>query len=160
MKRKYTTLSVFDGNPLVVFCVFFTISILISLVINTILGGTVHFTAIGLINLAVLCATPIVTWTMFDYVPILKHLNDDTCSPWISIPVHFIFSSSVLMLFVFVRGLFLPWPPNAYWDMFFSYMNGYVVIVSGAIVIDLYKTATANKNLKKIQASLGNFYEN
>jgi len=153
MKKK-STLSFFDTNPFVIFCVIFAVMIIVNAAIG-ILSNEAFYLSVGqLRDLAILCIAPVVTLTLLKRVPFLKYFNDDDCSPWISVPVHYMISSAILLLSTFAIARFEPAPAEAYISAIFSYTQGYIVVVILAVIIEIRKMSTVNKNLKKIQNSL------
>jgi hypothetical protein len=159
MKKK-KTLSFFDTNPFVLFCVIFSVAMVVNglifhgLVLGIIFGEPFYFTIGHLIDTATLSAVPVVTIVLFGKVPLLKYFNDDNCSPWISVPVHYVISSALLLLFTFVIAHFEPAPAGVYISAILPYTQGYIVVVILAIVIEVRKISNVNRNLKKIQDSL------
>lgn len=154
MKKKHSRLEIFGANPFVMFCVFFTISIAINIVIGTIFGSEpVSFGIPSLINIAIVCIAPIVPFFIFEYVPMPSPINDDTYSIWVSAPLHYLVSSGVILLALFIWGRFESVETNMYWQSIFSYTQTYVMIIVVVVFIDIIQTSTTNKNLRKIQRS-------
>jgi len=106
-----------------------------------------------IINSVIICSAPIMTILLFNHIPALKYFNNDDCSPWIYTPVHYLISSGLLMLSVFVLGLFVTIHIEAYRNVIVAYTQGYIIVIFIAIIIDVHKVAVANKNLLKIQIS-------
>jgi hypothetical protein len=153
MKKK-TSLSFFDTNPFILFCVIFAVMIIVNVAIG-ILSNEAFYLGVGqLRDSAILCLAPIAALMLFKRVPFLKYFNDDDCSPWISVPTHYVISSAILLLATFAIARFEPAPAGAYISAIFSYTQGYAVVVVLAIVIEIRKMSNVNKNLKKIQDSL------
>jgi len=97
---------------------------------------------------------PILPLTILQYLWKSNVINDKDYLLWGGIPLHYLISCGLIVFFTFLRSLFEPIPQGAYLNTFINYTMVYAVILIGAVVIDLTQTATANKNLKKIQASL------
>jgi len=160
MKQKFT-LSFFDANPLILFCVIFAVGIIINgilingLVLSIILGNHFTFGFGHLIDTATLSAAPVLTIILFSKIPLFKYFNDDDCSPWIIVPVHYLISCALLFLFGIVLSIirFEPVPINALFSTVFIYSQIYVAIVILSIVIEVRKMAKVNSKLKKLQES-------
>jgi len=158
MKKK-PALSLFDMNPFILFCVIFSVTIVINgliihgLVLGVILGEPFYLSIGHLLDSAVLSAVPVVTLVLFGKVPFLKYFNDDERSPWISIPAHYIISSVLLMLFGLVLTISRaePVPPSEYLGLLGVYTQGYIIVVLAAAILEFSKIASVNNNLKKIQ---------
>jgi len=151
MKKNNINLSVFDANPFVLFSVFFTVSFAISVAFNLFHSEPLFIGVQGIIGTALFCAVPVVTIVLFDIIPLLRPLNDDNCSLWISIPVHFVISCGLLLLAILAWGVLGSSFSGIFWGVIVTYMQGYTVIILGAIIIDVWKTKKANNQLKKIQ---------
>jgi len=160
MNRKFT-LSFFDTNPLILFCVIFAAGVLINgiLIHGVILGffGGRPFT-IGLwhlIDTAILSTAPVMTIVMFSKLPFLKKFDEKDSSPWIIVPLHYVISCALLLLVGFaittVRSEFASL--SDYFALVSVFTQGYVVVVILAILFDITKMEKVNKNLKKIQES-------
>ena len=147
---KMSRLSAFDANSFVLFSVFFTVSIAMSVIITTLHGYEFTIGHRGIISTALFCATPIVTMVLFAKIPPLQWLESDDTSLWVAIPIHFAVSCGLLLGAIFVWGLIDPLPNLVYWNVTLTYIQGYVTIVVGAVVIDILKTSNANKNLRKL----------
>ena len=160
MRKKSIRLSVLNANPFVIFCIIFTVSIIVT-VMSRILSGELHYISlIDTMDSFVICSAPIVTLVLFYRVPVLKYLSSDDCSRWISILVHYLISSGLLILSVFVMGLVMPVHADAYRNVIVAYTRGYAMVILVAIIIDVRKVAVANKNLRKIQGSKHNANKN
>ena len=151
VSAKMSRLSAFDINPLVLFSVFFTVSIAMATTINALHGYELIIGYRGIISTAMFCAAPILTIMLFTAIPPLRRLESDDASLWVAIPIHFAVSCGMLLGAIFVWGLIESLPNVVYLNVILSYIQGYVTIVLGAIVIDVFKTSNANKNLKKLQ---------
>ena len=152
MRERKIHMSVFANHPLIIFCVLFALNIMATAVLLMFSSELYHLSLQNIIDSAVLCAAPVLTIVIFKHVPVLKYFYNDYRSLWIFLLVHYLFSSGLLMLLVFVCGLFLTLHPGIYRYMIIAYTQGYVVVVLTAIIIDVCKISAANKNLRKIQA--------
>jgi len=125
--------------------------------ITTILGiltdEPFYLSARQLTDSAILCAVPVATLAMFDRVSFLKYFGDDDCSPWVSVPTHYLISC-ILLLLISVAIDRLKSPINEYVNVILSYTQGYVVVVILAALNEIGKVSNVNRNLKKIQDSL------
>ena len=151
--RKKVSLSFFDMNPFIMFCIIFAIMIGITAVFGIFSDGQFYISARQLAESAILCAVPIATLVMFDRVPFLKYFSDEDCSPWVSVPTHYVISSVLLLLISFAIDR-LQSPMSEYMNVIISYTQGYVVVVILAIINEIGKVSNVNRNLRKIQESL------
>ena len=150
--RKKTKLSFFDMNPFIMFCIVFAIMIGITAIFGILSDGPFYISARQLAESAILCAVPIAVLVMFERVPFLKYFNDEDCSPWISVPVHYVISSVLLLLITFAIDRFQS-PISGYMDAIISYTQGYAIVVVLAVINETGKVSNVNKNLRKIQES-------
>ena len=151
--RKKTELTFFDMNPAVLFCVIYVITILINGVVLAVFSGAHHISIGHLLDNAILCAAPVVALIFFRRVPLLQYFNDDDCSPWVSVPVHYIISCALLMLVGFVLTIVRSEPAALidYLSLIAVYTQGYVIVVLVAIVSEFAKIGNLNSSLRKIQ---------
>ena len=154
MKKK-SSLTFFDMNPIALFCVIYAVTILINGVILGTLSNVAYISILHLIDNAILCGAPIVTLILFKRVPLLKYFDDDECSPWISVPVHYVLSCVLLLLVGFVITIIrtAPAPLADYLSLVGVYTQGYIIMVILAVVIEVTKMEGVNKNIKIIQDS-------
>jgi len=152
MRERKIQLSVFSSNRFILFCVIFTVNIMAEVGLSIFSGKAYYFGVYHVLNPFVICSAPIMTFLIFDHVPALKYFLNDDCKLWIYVLVHYLISSGVLMLSVFVLGLFVPMHADAYRNAIISYTQGFIIVILCAIIIDFRKIAVANKNLRKIQA--------
>ena len=146
MKEKKSLLRyLIFGNKLVIISVFFTMATVTDVVLCTILGHETATTHVHLFNRLMVCAIGALPLGLFKYF--------EKLSMWAIFPIHYIVSSGLVMLYVYICGFFETLHPDAYRDMFRSVAIMYAIIVIGALIIDLTRTAGANKDLKKIQSS-------
>lgn len=153
-KIKFTF---FDMHPFILFCVMYTTTLVIASVLTVIFTDEQYVYTLNLFAYGLLCAAPVVTLMLFTHVPFLRFLNDDDCSPWVSIPVHYVISC-VLVILTFlaldaVRSLDAQ--VSEYVSLIGVYTQGYIVVVLVAAVIEIFQTETVNGNLKKIRKSKG-----
>jgi len=154
MKKKHLGLAIFGVNPLILFCIFFTVSMTLSTLVSAITGTVPISPLVHLLSVAVYCATPLIPFFLFEYIPTPKHTNENSYSFWVSVLLHYLISSGFVVLYIFIWRLIEPTLPITYFNSILSYTQGYILIMSSALGIEFYKTATANKNLQKIRESL------
>ncbi|MCL2204282.1 MAG: hypothetical protein FWB88_10140 [Defluviitaleaceae bacterium] len=153
--RKKPAFTFFDMNPLILFCVIYVVTILINAVILGALSNVAYISIRHLTDNAILCGAPVVTLILFRRVPLLKYFDDDDCSPWISVSVHYVLSCALLLGFGFVLAVIRAVPATLadYLGLIGVYTQGYIVVVIFGVVIEVSKVESVNKNLKIIQES-------
>jgi hypothetical protein len=72
-------------------------------------------------------------------------------SMWAVMPIYYALSCGLTMLNVFISSFFYEMHPNAYGDQFRAYNIMFWLIIFGVLVIDLSRTALANRALRKIK---------
>ena len=156
--RKKSSLAFFEMNPFVLFCVIYVITITINGVILGTLSNVQYISILHLLDNAILCGVPFLVFTLFRNVPFLKRFDGDDCSPWISVPVHYIISCLLLLVIYFTFAIIrsIPAVASDYLGLLGMYTRGYVIVVLLAVTVQVYKVEKVNKNLKKIQESLNN----
>jgi len=160
MKKQYSFESLFGGNKIVLLCIIFTVHIIIETIFSTIGGRTTYLSMGFLVWSILLLSAPVLPLAVFQYLWKSNVISDKDYLLWGGIPLHYIISSGLIMLFTFIRSLFEPLPQGSYLNALINYTVVYAIILIGAVVIDLAQTATANDNLKKIQARLNNSNKN
>jgi len=155
MRKRYSFESLFEGNKIVLMCVLFTVSILIETISNTICGRTTHLSMEFLLWSFLNLSAPIIPIALFQFLWKSNYIRDKDYLFWACIPLHYLISIGLIMVFTFIRTFFEPWTHefNVYLMTFINYTAVYIIIITGAIVIDLVQTSTANRNLSIIQAS-------
>ena len=148
MRKEYSFQRLFDGNVLVLACVLFTISMLVNTVASTI-AGREHISTIWDF---IFLSAPIIPIAIFKHLWQSGVISKNEYLFWGSIPVFYLMSFGLTMLYTFLQGLFSPMTPN-YFMTFINYTIMFAAVLFGAIIIDLVQTAKANDNLKKIHAS-------
>jgi CubicO group peptidase (beta-lactamase class C family) len=120
--------------------------------VNTIIGGSVYISLLSLAWTLGFLSVPILTFSvfqrLFDYIAEKDYLF------WVSVPLHYLISLGLIMVFTIVQSFFEPLSQGIYFLRFRDYTVLYVFILVGAIVIDLAQTAKDNRNLSKIHAKL------
>jgi len=116
---------------------------LVDISLSTMFGRELYSTYAHLLSRLVLCSIPVLPLIAFRFI-------NEKYSIWAVLPVHYIICSGLVMLYVFVLGLFAELHPDAYIDMFRSFSMIYALVIIGTLIIDLYQTAKANKNLRAI----------
>jgi len=154
MKNRYSFQRLFDGNPIVLMCVFYTISIKINAVSRFAVGEVFYIDFSFFIWSMIFLTAPILPIEILKRLWKSDYINDRDYLFWAGIPMYFVMSCGLALFYTFLQSLFEPLPPNAYFYTFINYTTLFVIITIGAIVIDLMLTARDNKNLKKIQAKI------
>ena len=160
MNRKFKFLSVFDINPLMLFCIFFTVTTAINAVMS--IGSETQQTFFHMtFGQAVLCAIPILSSMVLNLKPISKRLDESVYGVVIGLILLFIVSIGMVILASFVGSLFIPLPYDISWgmatrDSVISFIQGFAFMLLGAKIIDIRRTLTANNDLRTIQKSLAN----
>ena len=155
MKKHYSFESLFEGNKIVLMCVLFTVIIIFTTVSNAVMGRETYLSIWILIWAILSLAAPVLPMSLFQYLWKSDIVSDKDYLLWFGIPSHYIISSGLQLLFMFIRGFFEPLPQGIYLGVFIQYTVVYIITIIGAVAVDLMKTATANKNLRKIQESQG-----
>jgi len=157
MNKKLSFLSVFEVNPLVLFSVFFTISIIIAAVASTIIEIQEPFFRV-ILGLAISCAAPVLALIALNTKSISKRIDDMESGLIIGLLFHFTTTIGIVTLAVIVLWLLFPLPDDlslgiTVWRDIRFIIQSYIVILLGAKIIDIRKTASTNRYLKIIQAS-------
>jgi len=152
MRKRHSYDRLFEGNILVVFCVIFTVSIFVTVILNTVFGGTFSMSIQNLIWTVVFISAPLLPLALFTHLWKSNCIAENDYLFWIGIPAHYAVSSALTMLFVFIQSRLHSLPLSTYLDALINYTVMYAIVVAGAVVVDLLQTGTANKNLRKIQA--------
>jgi len=148
MKKRYSFESLFEGNLFVLACVLYTVSTLVTVVVNTIAGSMENVSAPSLWDFIFLGAIilPHTIWKS-DYIQKKEYPF------WIDITAFYLTALGLVMFATFVQGFFDDLPDRSYFYTFINFTTMFFIVLVGAVVVDFMKTATANKNLKKIQIS-------
>lgn len=141
--KKSVFKTMIHGNKLVIMCVFFTAATILDMLICTILKTETATTYEHLLSRMVLCVLTIPPLSLFKYF--------EKLSMWAIFPMHYAACCLLSTLYVYIDGFFVDLHPNAYRDIFRSVTLMYLVFISCALIIDLARTARANKELKRIQ---------
>jgi hypothetical protein len=149
MKTNKTSLfqSMIYGNKLVLVCVFFTMATVLDVVLCTINGWEPYTSFKHLTDRLIVCSITVLPLMVF------KHF--EKWSVWAVMPIYYVLSCGFTMLNVFVNSFFYVLHPDAYRDQFRAYNIMFWLIILGVLVIDLTRTALANRALRKI-SSQGN----
>ena len=154
MKRTFSFDKMFEVNKLVLICVVFSVLIVFVAIGGAITGDVTNIDFEFVVwNLAYISA-PILSISIIQYLWKLDYITDKGFLFWAAIPLHYLFSFGLILSLTFVRSFFVDLPQGIYLFRFRDFTAIYVIIVIGGIVIDILHTATDNKNLRKIQASL------
>ena len=159
MKRRNMYKSVFDANRFILFCVIFTVSMIITMMLEMLIGGMFYLNIFDFFAIIIFCAAPVMALVLFDHTPGLKYFRDDRCNPWLGILANYLTSMGLIMLVVFVLGFFEPFSLHPHWSIsrkiFVQYTPAYGVVMLGMVIIDINKIAKANGNLQKIKKHHG-----
>jgi len=150
MRKRYSFESMFDGNILVIFCVLFTVSMIFETIFSVIGGGTIH---VSMIWRTIWLSATLLPLALFQYLWKSHYIDERSYYFWVGIPMHYLISGGLLLLYLFIWGFFEHLTPNAYLITLANYTVGYMIVMGGAAVIHFMQTSRANKNLRKIQAS-------
>ena len=151
MRRRYSFENLFEGNKVVLMCILFTTNIIIETISNTIGGRATYLSVGSLVWLIVYVSAPILPIAIFQRLRNSNFIDDKNYLFWGAIPLHYIVSCGLTLLFTFVRSFFESLPQSIYLVVFINYTIIYVIILISAVIIDITQTATANSNLRKIQ---------
>ncbi|MCL2843454.1 MAG: hypothetical protein FWE28_08355 [Oscillospiraceae bacterium] len=156
MRKRYSFENLFEGNKVVLMCILFTVHIILETIFSTIAGRTTYLSMGMLIWSLVALVAPILPIALFQYLWKSDFISDKDYLFWGAIPSHYIISCGLTLLFTFIRSFFELLPQNFYLVAFINYTAIYLIILIGAVVVDLTQTANANDNLRKIQTHLSN----
>jgi|GEM_PF-7016657 len=156
MKKRLSYLLIFDTNPLLLFCVFFTISIMTAAFSVAIAESqNVDFVRVVIFN-AAYCLAPVIPLIVLNRGAIGKKLDAAEHGLLIGLITHFITSCALNIFFTWIIiQIFTIGEGISYWAVIRGGLGGYIriyILISiGAIIIDFYNTARANRSLRAIQ---------
>jgi len=155
MIKRYSFEKLFEGNKLVLFCIIYTISIVIATISSHVANAPFYLTLDGMVASFLYLSAPILPLSLCQHLFQLKYIDEKSYHFWVGIPVHFVVSSVLLMFIVFMLGILRQanFGIAAYLSILGNYAITYIIIMAGGIVIDLIQTANVNNNLKKIRRS-------
>jgi hypothetical protein len=145
----------FEGNLLVLYCVIFTVSLIVMTIASTIWGGRIYLSIEFLLWNFVFISAPLLPLGVFKHLWKSNRIHERDYIFWVSVPLHYLISCGLTALFVFIQGLFMPLSQGVYFIALVNYTIMYAIILIGAAAIDLLQTSAANRNLKKIQERTG-----
>lgn len=151
MSRRYAFDRLFEGNKLVLMCVFFTISIISATITSAITGEQIYLNLRSVITNIVYLSVPVIPLAVAQHLLNKKRISEEKYCFWVGIPMHYFVSCGILVVFLSIHHMFRPVSFRAYVESIIGYTFAYVVIILGAAVIDLIQTASANRQLKKIR---------
>jgi len=151
MRKRHSFDRLFEGNMLVLFCVIFTVIIIVEVILATIRGSTVHLSVQSLIWHVIFISAPLLPLAIFQYLWRSNYIGERDYLFWVSIPLHYLISCGITLLYLFIRSFFVPLTQRIYLVVLINYSIMYIIILAGAVIIDLLQTAKANRNLRKIQ---------
>jgi len=143
----------FEGNKFVLMCVFFTAILTIETVSNSI-SGSETILNIGILIWGFLSLGAVVLpISLVQYLYKSDIISEENILLRAIFPFHYVASSVLQMFLIFLRSFFEPLPQGIYLVALTQYTVSYVIIVIGAVIVNLIQTARDNKNLRKIQAN-------
>jgi len=153
MRKRYSFYRLFEGNMLVLFCIFFTVTIIGDVIFAAVRGNAVNLSSLTLIWRVVLLSAPLVPFAILRHLWRSDYIDEKDYLFWGSVPMHYLISAGLLLLYLFIWGLFMPLSLSLriVQNALVNYTIVYIITIAGAIVIDLLQIARANRNLKKIQ---------
>jgi len=161
LNKRYFFDSLFEGNPLVLLCVLFTLNILTGAIFSAITGLQFTLSSRGIFVQLLYSSPPVIAIAVPAFFHKRKIIDESSYYFWTGIPMHYITSGLLLSVYVFFVRLIFPPPPEitafqVHAQMILNFTIGYIFIVLGAIVICLIQIALANRALKQIQQSQKN----
>jgi len=136
----------------VLFCVIFTIVIIIEAITNTIVGAEVNLGIDFVVWVCVFLIAPILPLALLKRLWKSTYIAEKNQLYLGSLLLHYLISCGLMMFFTFMQGFFEPLQEGLYLFRFVMYTAIYVVTIIGAIIIDLARTANDNENLRKLHA--------
>jgi len=152
MKKRYYFDGLFEGNLFIVFCVIFSVIIMVQALINTILGTTAEFSALTL-QLAAYTGVPMFVIGFPRHLFAKNYISEKVYDTLNTILAHYIASCFLLMLYSAMLRVFTEVSRNIYFETIIFFTAGYIVVHIAAIIVTFVQIQTANKNLKKIHDS-------
>ena len=162
MNKQLSFLSVFEIKPFQLFCILFTISAIITALLSLIFEIEIQVPFNRMIlDISVICGAPVLALMILNAESISKRIDEMENDVVISLLLHFIITIGFVVLACFVLIPFTALPDDfslgiAIWNAVFSMIQSYVITLLCAKIIDIHKTAVANRSLKIIQNSLKN----
>jgi len=152
MKKKYYFDGLFEGNLFIVFCVIFSIAIIINALINMLFGSMNDFTAMAL-QMAAYTAAPIFALGFPRHLSAKNYISEKSFDILNSILAHYITSCILLMPYAAILRVFADASRLIYLETIVFFTVGYIIVHIGAVVVTFVQIQTANKNLKKIHGN-------
>ena len=156
MRKRRSFDRLFEGNMLVVFCVLFTAAVILSAIINTIFGAEFTLSMRNIIVTAVFLSAPLLPLSICKHLLKANYITERDYLFWIGIPIHYFVSAGITMFYSLIWSIFEQIPPIVFLTTLIEFTVMYAIVIGGAVVVDFCQTSTANKNLRKIQASQNN----
>ncbi|MCL2840644.1 MAG: hypothetical protein FWE05_07695 [Defluviitaleaceae bacterium] len=155
MFRRFSFDKMFEGNKLVLICILITIHVVISTIVHALAGSYFTLSLSGLFWVIIYSTAPILPIAICQHLMKLNKISEKRYEFLTSIPPHFIFSCGLLVFYVFLMGLWQStlFPVSVYLITITNYVVGYILVISGAAMIDAIQTAAVNRDLKKIRES-------
>ncbi|MCL1863826.1 MAG: hypothetical protein FWF78_09705 [Defluviitaleaceae bacterium] len=150
-RRPYDRL--FEGNILVLYCVIFTANIIFITLLSSVRGVEFTLNIRILVWMFVFLSAPLLPLWVFKRLWQSDRIPENSYIFWISIPAHYVISSGLTLIFVFIQGIFEPLPRIVYLYSLIQYTIMYAIVIVSAVIIDLMQTSKVNRNLQIIQKS-------
>ena len=157
MNRKLSFLSAFEMKPIELFSYFFTINVIITAIASAVIETQVLFFH-EILGSVVFCAAPVLALVALNTKSVSKRVDDMENGLAVGLLFHFIMTISIVVFAAVAWHTFLPLHGNGSLGVFirgnvFAMLQGYAIALLAAKIIDVRKTASANRYLKIIQAS-------
>jgi len=160
VNKRLSFLSVFEIKPFELFCILFTINVIIVTISSFIVEILIPFERV-ILDIIMFCGIPVLALMILGVESVSKRIDNMKNGMVIGLLLHFIMTIVLVVLSCFLLMLIAPLPDEfslgaGIWNAVFSMVQSYVIVLLCAKIIDVHKTAQANKSLKIIQDSLKN----
>jgi len=149
MRERYFFDRLFKGNLFVVFCVIFTIGLMIQTISSIMLDEELDLVS-SVATFALFTGAPITALAIPRFLLQINYINEKSYNFLDSILMHYIISCILLIIFIFILRIFIYLPQTPHSDTLIFFTIGYIAVTVASMIICWIQTATANKNLKKI----------
>ena len=156
IRKRYSIDRLFEGNKLVLMCVLFTANTMIQMILAEIIGIQFNLSSRAIIWQFVYVSAPVLPLAVFQHLWESGRIDENNYLLWTGISLHYVISCALTVLIVFIQSFFMPLPQGVYFAMIATYTTGYIIVLTGAVVIDLIQTSKINQKLQIIQASQKN----
>ena len=160
MNKRLSFLSVFEVKPFELFCILFTISVILATISSFVVEIHIPFERV-ILDMIMFCATPVLALMILSMETISRRIDNTKNGMIVGLLLHFVITIVLVVLSCFVLILIAPLPDEfslgaGILNAVFSMVQSYFIVLLCAKIIDMHKTALANKSLKIIQDSLKN----